>query len=395
MDNFRALDRKAHQMTKARILPAALAALVLVTACSNNNDSTTADQPAAAGTSNAGVEAAKAYLATQLSNPTSIEVKQPLSKKPDPGKLVVKLVTPQPVTTVVSDGAKAAAELLGWSYKAIPVGAGPEDIQKAFKAAMELQPTPAAIEVSGYPKVTFAAQLAEAKSRGIMVISESTTDAPGTGDGIDVLLDGPSQVQLWGKDIAAAVVADSNGTAKVAVVSVSAYPILGEFVKGFKAALTEWCPACKTVDLDQQATDVGTKTPSSIVSAVQRDPAIKYAVFSFGDLTIGLNSALTSAGLNGKLKIAGETATAANLQGVKAGTELAWTGFAAPVLGWRIVDAAARKANGDDLAEASSAPLPTQVVTKDNVGSILTDAGGYYIGVQDYTSQFTKLWLAP
>ena len=289
-------------------------------------------------------------------------------RSPPTGKLLVKLVTAQPVTTVVSDATAAAAKALGWSYKAIPVGTGPEDIQKAFQSALQLSPPPVAIEVSGYPKVTFAAQLASAKAKGIAVISESTTDAPATGDGIDVLLDGPSQVQLWGKDIAAAVVADSNGTAHVAVVSVSAYPILGEFVKGFKTALKDWCPACTTTDLDQQATDVGTKTPTSIVSAFQRDPKLGYAVFSFGDLTIGLDAALGAAGLTKKVKIAGETATAANIAGVKKGTDLAWIGFDAPVLGWRTADAAARIVNGDPVKEASSAPLPTQIITKANVG---------------------------
>jgi ribose transport system substrate-binding protein len=385
-------------MNKVRALPAVLAvASVLVAACSSASGTTSPTTAASAagstGSSNAGVEAAKAYLATQLTNPTSIQLATALTKKPDSGKLLVKLVTAQPVTKVVSDGTAAAAAALGWSYKAIPVGTGPEDIQKAFQAALQLSPTPVAIEVSGYPKVTFAAQLAAAKAKGVAVISESTTDAPGTGDGIDVLLDGPSQVQLWGKDIASAVIADSNGTAHVAMVSVSAYPILGEFVKGFKDAMTQWCPACTVTDLDQQATDVGTKTPTSIVSAFQRDPSLGYAVFSFGDLTIGLHAALTAAGLADKVKIAGETATAANIQGVKDGSELAWTGFAAPVLGWRTADAAARIANGDDLAEASNTPLPTQVITKDNVGSILTDTAGYYIGVADYADQFKKLWL--
>jgi ribose transport system substrate-binding protein len=300
------------------------------------------------------------------------------------------------VTEVVSQGTKAGAEALGWTYKAIPVAGTAEGIQKAFQTAMDLKPTPAAIEVSGYPKVTFAAQLAEAKKRGIHVVSESTTDAAGTGDGIVSLLDGPSQVQLWGKAIAAKVVADSNGTAQVAMVSVSAYPILGEFVTGFKTALKEWCPTkCSVTDLDQQATDVGTKTPTSIVSALQRNPKIGYAVFSFGDLTIGVQAALKAASLSDKVKIAGETATAANLQAVKDGTELAWVGFAAPVLGWRTIDAMARAVNGDDMGPANETPLPSQVITKENVGSILTDSGGYYIGVQDYADQFKKLWLAP
>jgi ribose transport system substrate-binding protein len=340
-----------------------------------------------------GVAAAQAYLATRQTNPTSIALTAPLTKKPAAGKLLVKLVTPQPVTQVVSDGTKAAAQALGWDYNAIPVEPTAEGIQKAFRAALELNPAPVAIEVSGYPKVTFAAQLAEAKKRGIGVISESTTDAAGTGDGIIALLDGPAQVQEWGKDIAAEVVADSNGTAQIAMFSVSAYPILGEFVKGFKDALTQWCPAqCNVTDVDQQATDIGTKTPSSVVSTLQRNPKVSYAVFSFGDMTIGVQAALKSAGLAGKVNITGETPSVANLKAVKDGNELAWTGFAAPALGWRTADAAARFVNGDDLAPASTTPLPTQVISKDNVGGILTDPSGYYVGLPDYPDQFKKLW---
>ncbi len=376
--------------------PAILAAASLILTGCGSSDGGSAAVAATADSSNPGVAAAKAYLDTQQANPTSIQITEPLSKKPDPGKLIVKLVTPQPVTQVVSDGTKAAAEAIGWNYKTIPVAATAEGIQKAFQAALELKPAPLGIQVSGYPKVTFAAQLAEAKKRGIAVVSESTTDLPGTDDGIVALLDGPSQVQIWGKDIAAKVIADSNGKAQVAMVSVSAYPILGEFVKGFKDAFTEWCPTdCSVTDLDQQATDVGTKTPTAIVSALQRNPKLNYAVFSFGDLTIGLHAALSAAGLSDKVKIAGETATAANLQAVKDGTELAWTGFAAPVVGWRTIDAFARFANGDDLAPASESPLPTQVVTKENIGGIVSDKSGNYIGVADYADQFKKLWLIP
>jgi ribose transport system substrate-binding protein len=380
------------QMTKAWALPAVLVSAVVLAGCSSSK----AADPSTAGsgaTSDAGVQAAKAYLATVSGNPKDIVLNKPLSKKPDTGKLVVKLVTAQPVTEVVSKGAAAAAAALGWQYKAIPVGQGAEDIQKAFKAALELQPAPVGIEVSGYPKVTYAAQLAEAKAKGIAVISESATDPAGSGDGIAGQLDGPSQVQIWGKDIAAEVVADSNGKAHVAMFSVSAFPILDEFVKGFKSGLSEWCPACTVKDVDQKATDVGTKTPQSVVSTFQRDPKLNYAIFSFGDLTIGLNAALKSAGLSGKVKIAGETATAANLQGVKDGSELAWTGFSSGVLGWRVVDGFARHSIGDDMTPTNTTPLPTQVITKDNVGSIITDSGGYYTGLNDYESQFKKLWL--
>jgi ribose transport system substrate-binding protein len=383
-------------MKRAWVLPALLAATGMVVAACGDTADESGGTPAASGASSAGVEAAKAYLETRIGKPEAIGLTAPLSKKPDSGKLLVKLVTPQPVTAVVSDGTKAAAEALGWDYKAIPVEATAEGIQKAFQAALELRPAPAVIEVSGYPKVTFAAQLAEAKARGIGVVSESTTDAPGTGDGIIALIDGPPQVQLWGKDIAAKVVADSNGTAQVAMFSVSAYPILGEFVTGFKNALNEWCPdTCSVTDVDQQATDIGTKTPSSVVSTLQRNPKIGYAIFSFGDMTIGVNAALASAGLTGKVKVAGETPSVANLEAVKNGTELAWTGFAAPVLGWHTVDAAARFVNGEATDPVNTAELPTQVITKDNIGSVVTDSSGYYVGLEDYPDQFKKLWLVP
>ncbi len=374
----------------APIIPVAIS--LILSSCGSSAGGSV-DVGAQAQSRDAGVIVANANLATRHDNPTSIELKARLSKRPDPGKLIVKLVTPQPVTQVISDGTKAAAEALGWSYKTIPVPATAKGIQKAFQAALELKPAPLGIQVSGYPKVAYAAQLAQAKKRGIAVVSESTTDLPGTGDGIIALLDGPKQVQSWGKDIAAKVISDSNGTAQVVVVSVSAYPILGEFVKGFKAAFNDWCPVkCSITDLDQQATDVGTRTPMAVVSALQRNPKLGYAVFSFGDLTIGLHAALAAAGLSKKVKIAGETASAANLQAVRDGTELAWTGFSATVLGWRTVDAMARFANGDDVSPSSESQLPSQIITKDNVDTILTDKAGFYIGVDNCADQFKKLW---
>ncbi|WP_459986020.1 sugar ABC transporter substrate-binding protein [Nocardioides sp. AN3] len=375
----------------ARLLVSATVAGLALSACSNSGGGNSASSSDAGGDDAAGVAAAKAYLQTISGNPSDIVLKTPLSKKPEPGKLIVRLVTPQPVAKVASDGTAAGAAALGWSYKAIPVGTGPEDIQKAFEAALALKPAPLGIVVSGYPKVTFAKQLAEAKSKGIAVISEATTDPAGTGDGIVGLVNGPSQVRIWGKDVAAQVVADSNGKAKVAMFSISAYPILGEFVKGFKEALSEWCPSCTVTDVDQQATDVGTKTPQSVVSTFQRNPKLNYAIFSLGDLTIGVDAAVKSAGLT-NVKIAGEVPAAANLQAIKDGNELAWTGLAAAEMGWRGVDGLARYANGDPLDVVSNTPLPTQVITTANVGSIVTGESGYYVGLTDYAGQFKKLW---
>ena len=37
--------------------------------------------------------------------------------------------------------------------------------------------------------------------------------------------------------------------------------------------------------------------------------------------------------------------------------------------------------------------LPTQLITPQNVGSLVTDSAGNYVGVSDYRTEFKKLWL--
>lgn len=380
-------------MRSTRRLAAVAVVGMLASACGGGS---TADDAATGGTSTAaapGVAAARAWVAENTQNPTTIAIGAPLSKRPASGRHIVKLVAPQPVDQVVSNGAKAAADALGWRYTAINVTPDPEGIQKAFQSALELTPKPDVISVAGYPAVTYAAQLAEAKRRGIAVISQTTTDKPGAGDGIVATLGGPAQLRALGKHVAAYVVAASNGTAQVAMFSVSAYPILGEFVAGFKDAVKQWCPGCSVVDVDQQATDVGTKTPQSVVSTFQRNPKLEWAIFAFGDMTIGVPAALSASGLADRVKIGGVGATEANLQALRDGKETVWTGLTAPVLGWRLADAAARVINGDDISPANEAILPTQLITGKNVGGIVTTDKGYYLGLQDYPEQFKKPWL--
>src|SRR5690242_869886 len=76
--------------------PAMLAAAGLILSACGGSDATTTSTGASAGApADPGVAAAKEYLASQQANPTTIELKDPLSKKPEAGKLAVKLVTPQ------------------------------------------------------------------------------------------------------------------------------------------------------------------------------------------------------------------------------------------------------------------------------------------------------------
>lgn len=68
------------------------------------------------------------------------------------------------------------------------------------------------------------------------------------------------------------MVANSDGKANVAVFTINDYPSLQVFTNGFQKSMAEWCPACKVKIVNQPISDLGTKTPQSVVSTLQRSP---------------------------------------------------------------------------------------------------------------------------
>lgn len=363
---------------------AAICAMIVLVACGGSsatgtNSGSTATTP--------GMKAASDYLAQYVDNPNSIGITTALSAKPPTGKSVIYLKTP-PAVSQRSDAAQAAAaKVLGWQYGSVDAGATPASAISAFEAAISRHPD--AIIFAGYPAVVFTKQIQEAKAAGIAVISDATGDK--AVDGVLADLGGAAQEALYGRLVAAYFVVNSGGKGKAGIFNISAFPILTLFSDNFKAAVKEWCPDCTTDDQDQQLTDLGTKTPSNVVTYFQRNPQSKWGVFGNGDLAQGVAPALKTAGLSG-INIIGEVPTQANLADLKTGTEQAWAGYPVDILSWRMMDLLARHFLGDDLAGPAGIPLPLQLITSKNVSQTVQD-NGYYIAVDGYQQQFNKLWL--
>jgi len=319
--------------------------------------------------------------------PTTLGDLTPLSKKPAAGKFVVGIDNATPSGQVLSASWAAAAAKLGWKYKWVDAGYTPESEQKAMDAALALNPD--GIMTSGILAATIATQLADAASKKIPVNTSAATDPSDPKGFYDTSIADVNQLDLWGQMIAAQVVVDSAGKAKVQDFSLPVYPILARFDTAFHAALTKWCPDCTYNETPQQGTDIGTKTPGAVVSIMQKNPDTNWLIFDLGDLETGVDAALQAAGITG-VHIGGLTATVANIAAVKAGTQDAWTAYSEPIVGFRQVDSIARQLNGDPILNV---PLPTQVINKDNVGALVVDSKGNYVGVADYEAQFAKLWL--
>lgn len=372
---------KTTRWTKAFV--AVVAASMFATACSSSDGGGSGQA--------ADVSGAQAVADQYEAAPAGLVLDTPLSKAPVAGKYVISIETPQPISSAKNDAIQQAADLLGWRYQRIIMGTDAEATGKAIDQAIALKPD--AIHMSGTPLSMVAKQIESAKAAGIPVIADSVSGEPIPGV-ISTSLDGDGQVQEWGKMVASQVVAESEGKANVAIFTITDYPILNIFTDAFTAQMKAQCPDCKVELVNQQVADLGTKTPQSVVSTLQRDPNINYAVFSFGDLVLGVDAALRGAGLQDQVTFAGQTPTPDNLKSLKDGDNSVWVGFPVQILGWRVIDMLARQFNGDDLAPADAAFLPTQLLNAENIDSAVIDADtGYWVGVADYQDQFKALWL--
>jgi ribose transport system substrate-binding protein len=364
----------------------AIAACSSSSSGSGSSSSSSSGGESSSGSSSSGVTAAKAYQQQFLNTPTSIGISTPLKSKPEAGKLLIGLDSGLGSAKVLAQYWAQAAADAGWKYKDLISGTTPSAQQAAFNSAV--QQNPAGILTSGIPEATIASGLALAKQKGIWVNTSASTDQP-SGAMFDTSIANPAQLHEWGKMVAAYVVAQSNGKADIQTFSLPVFPILYEFDKAFKAAIAQWCPDCKVTEHPQQGSDIGTKTPQSVVSAVTRDPSTNWLIFDLGDLETGVDAALAAAGLHG-LHIGGLTADTPNIEGLKNKKQDVWTAYSLPIVAYRQVDSFARKFENSATLNAA---LPTQLLTQDNVNSMVADPALNYVGVGDYRTQFKKLWL--
>jgi len=375
-------------MNRTRTLTAVVVvtAALSIAACSSGKGASSASgASASSGPSASGLAAAKAYEQPFLHSPTSINVTTALKSKPPAGKTLIGLDGGIGSQKVQAQYWKQATEDLGWKYIDLIAGTTPASEQAAMQSA--IQQDPAGILTSGISNATIAAQLKEAQQKGIWVNAGDSTDQP-TGAMFQTSIAGADPESVFAKMIAAYVVVQSGGKAVIQEFSLPVYPILEEFGVDFRAAIKEWCPGCTVAVHPQQGTDIGTNTPQAVVSAVQASPKTNWLIFDVGDLATGVNAALASAGLTG-LHIGGLGPDTPNLQALKQKTQDAWAGYPDPIVSYRQVDSFARKFVGQSLVEA---PLPTQLITQDNVNDLVTDSAGNYVGVADYRQQFEELW---
>src|SRR5580693_3695441 len=124
---------------------AAVMSVVLAAAACSNSGSTSAGPASASAAAtkavgNPALQQLQAKVDATLKAPTGVGLTTSLSGRPTAGKFVVGLLTPLAVAQTESTAQAAAAKMLGWSYRTVQEGTGPQDPAQALNAAIVLRP---------------------------------------------------------------------------------------------------------------------------------------------------------------------------------------------------------------------------------------------------------------
>ena len=378
-------------MTHTRGFPAIIATLVLAlafAACGSDDNSSDSSASAGGATSSGGgegVATAQERLKPFEATPTEITIKEPLKGAPPAGKTIVMLGTNDPNNQKLQKSLKNLAAMAKWNYAVVSYDpANPA----TFNAAIDTAITKKAnyIAEAGIPLT--AAMIKKAQDAGAKWVLTSVHPVE-VKDPIIVDANAYENDEQMGKVLADFFVSDSKGKGNVVIEHVPAYPILDGFTDGFQAEVKELCPDCKVKIQEITIPDLTAgKVPSVMVSALRSNPDANYVAFDVGPFAAGIDAALASAGLSQKVKVIGEAADEAGIAALKSGKHTAWTGFDPVYSTYVMMDAMFRDSLGMPIDQKASALQTTQILTKDNVGSV----GDTWGEPKDALDQFKKLW---
>ena len=363
---------------------------VAVAACSSASSSTSSTSDAAGGTSTSAtaacVAAANNYLKPWQTPPTTLSAHYtPLPSKPSTGKLVIKLVN----GTIPSDNQSyqqeaIAAKAIGWTAREIVFDGTVPDLNAKFQQA--ITDKPAVITLSGWPVAAIAGPITAARKAGIVVALSSILDQPISDPGFAALSNAGPTIATIGTLEANWFMADSKCAGSAALFSLP-FPIVAYGFKVFADVVKAKCPNCTVTTSTIQTADIGTPAATTaMVSTLQSNPRIKYAVPAIANLATGLPAALTQAGITG-VKILGSVPDATAIKALQDGTNAMWVDQSSLIQGWTELNAALWAIeSGKTVTDTGGYPLA--MLTHANV----PPGSGIPVYPANYPAEFEKLW---
>jgi ribose transport system substrate-binding protein len=301
--------------------------------------------------------------------------------------VVISCATVAPFCANVANGAVEAAKALGWDATYIDGKASIDGYVQAFETAINAKPD--GIITMAVPESQLASQIAKAHDAGIKVVGasaipEDVSVPNGKYDAyVSVREDSNSLLQAW------YVIADSNGTAKIAWLWDPGYPFLVAALERQKEIFAE-CSGCEILETAYRefATAMDpVRMQQLAVGLLNRNPTVEYVMTPYG-----LNSqaiALAAKTLGRDVKVVSKNADPYNVALVNQGVLNAEVGASSTWGGWAATDQMVRLLAGQEPLAIMEENQPEHIFVQSNA-----PASGEldFQDLFDFKGKYLELW---
>lgn len=362
-------------------------ALLALTGCGGSSTST-ATNAAQSGSASSTMAAAKKISDAKTARPQTIQLTEPLAKRPPAGTRVAFLYPQVPASSPSLAAIKEATSILGMKLFSATEGTTTDQLKAAISSINAFHP--AGVIISNETPSLIQGTLNQWRKQGIPFIDWGT-NLPNSGPNVNPITAGyvseESQklvdwiyVQAAGKPIHMLYV-DAPG---LPCCSFSGPPV--------EQRLKQLDPGSTFHHLSIPITSIGTTSGNSqIVSYLQAHPDTNWGFFLLGDFAIGLPTALKAAGIT-NFQFVSTSGGPTNDQYIKQGLQAADLAYGGNDIGWLTVDFIARAVTHQSIAPDQKWNAPTQIITKDNM---FFSPSEWYPGPPNKVAQWKKLWGVP
>jgi ribose transport system substrate-binding protein len=287
-----------------------------------------------------------------------------------------------------AEGAKAAAEALGWSADILDGKGTPQGFSAAFDSAVQKKAS--AIITIAIPTPAVGDKIEQARKAGIITVGVGDKE-PASGTKYDGYV--PFPMPLMNTVLAYADIANTDGKSKSIVVEDPGFPVLVQSAAQYRKII-ETCDGCEAIAEKWQITDAAdpTKVGKIIQAAVSKNPDATTLALPYA---IGLPAAVqavAAAGKDGDIAIVAKDADDVGLKAVADGSSRYNAGSSVAWAGWAGVDQVVRGLAKEPYLGPTETGVGVVLFSKDNVpkdGNIET-----FPGLVDYKAKYQEIWKA-
>jgi ribose transport system substrate-binding protein len=336
-----------------------------------------------ASAASGGVAQATAAATKSLVQPKTISITTPLKNVPPKGRTVVILVCNNTQCATMPVGLVAATKAVGWNTKQIVWDtSNPASVVTGMQQALQFKPYAVLVEVAPYQ--AWSSVVPAYQAAGVKIVSIFGGPSP---INKTIIADVGASTTDAATAMGNYVVSKSKGAGNVLTLAIPAYATLAADGTAFDAVISK-CSGCTSTVQTATAADVANaQTVPLVVSALQKNPKIKWVFIPNGPFAQGLPAALTAAGISG-VNIVSLSGGVQNQQDILSGTELATVNATSTSAAYYGLDATLRNIEGMKIPAGYGAQ-PFQILTK---ATIVPPPKASYDLPFKYAAQFKKLW---